>query len=110
MIKFFRATAYYPEFLNSFYDIESKRVLKKNYIEHLTKLNNKFFWEADFFKYNLEKLGNYDVEEVICNDKLLQIKWAHENYIIFNEENWYFDILEAQLKKFRPNVFYAYDH
>ena len=110
MIKFFRATAYYPEFLNSFYDREKENLNKKSYIEHLNKLNNQFFWESDFFKYNLEKLGNYEVEEVICNDKLLQVKWAHENQIIFNEENWYFDILEAQLNKFRPNVFYAYDH
>lgn len=110
MIKFFRATASYPEFLNSFYDKESISLLKTNYIEHVTKLNNQYFWESNFFKYNLEKLGNYEVEEVICNDKLLQIKWAHENQIIFNEENWYFDILEAQLNKFRPNVFYAYDH
>jgi spore maturation protein CgeB len=110
MIKFFRATAFYPEFLNSFYDKESKNLLKTSYIEHITKINNKLFWESNFFKYNLEKLGNYEVEEVVCNDKLLQIKWANENNILFNEENWYFDILEAQLNKFRPNVFYAYDH
>jgi spore maturation protein CgeB len=110
MIKFFRATAYYPEFLNSFYKNELDNLDNKNYTEHISKINNQLFWESNFFKHNLEKLGNYEVEEVVCNDKTLQCKWANENNIVYNNENWYFDILEAQLNKFKPNVFYAYDH
>ena len=65
--------------------------------------------ESNFFKLNIEENKSFKVEEIISNNEKLQTQWAFENQIKFTRNNWFYDILFAQIEKFRPNVFFAHD-
>ena len=69
----------------------------KSYKEYGDLLFSYAFAESNFFKLNLEKTGNYLVEDIISNDEVLQKKWAAENDVNYSEGNWYYEILK------RPN-------
>jgi spore maturation protein CgeB len=99
----------YEAFLKYIYK-KCPEIAGKNYKEYSDLLFSYAFAESNFFKINLEKTGDYVVEEVISNDETLQKKWAQENGIDYAANNWYYDILEAQLLKFKPNVFFAHHH
>lgn len=105
---------YYPEFLKSFENsLKNGRQLLYNELK--SELMDEMFGTADFYSKNLKTLG-HEVEDVVINFELLQKKWARENGIFtgpnfitkipfFHEINLY-NILESQIKKFKPDVLY----
>jgi spore maturation protein CgeB len=109
MIRFFKASMNYEAFLNYVHK-KHPGITAKSYKEYSDLLFSYAFAESNFFKLNLEKTGSYVVEEVISNERALQKKWAAENGVNYTESNWYYEILEAQLLKFKPDVFFAHDH
>ncbi len=48
--------------------------------------------------------------ECIINAEIAQKKWAAENGFTYSPENWELDILLAQLKAFKPDVFFSHDY
>ncbi|MFC1615171.1 glycosyltransferase [Patescibacteria group bacterium] len=107
-IKFLQATSYYDKYLEKFY-LERPWLKTKNYYEQYMALMNDCFSWADFWKTNLEKIGYYDVQELVINAEYLQKKWALENNFSYSNDNWMLEILEAQIAQFKPNVFFAHD-
>jgi spore maturation protein CgeB len=109
MIRLFKASSNYAAFLNYVHKAVPD-IKERSYHEYLEQIFKYCFTESNFFKINLEQTGEYCVEEVISNEEILQKKWAFENNISYSDNNWYLDILEAQLLKFQPHVFFAHDH
>jgi spore maturation protein CgeB len=82
---------------------------------------NSLFGTADFYSKNLKKLGQEAID-IIANHEPIQKQWAAEhgmnikepsyfNHIpfinrVFKRRNWIFQILEAQIKQFQPDVVY----
>jgi spore maturation protein CgeB len=107
MLKIFKASDYYPSFQTYFYG-NNPNIIDANYQTHISALFDFTFAESNFFKINIEKYGNAQVEEVISGDELLQKKWAKENNIKYKSESWFFEILEEQICIFKPDVFFAH--
>lgn len=66
------------------------------------------FGMADFYSSNLKKLG-YEAEDAICNGESLQRQWANENGVKTQGDNWLFQVLLAQIKKYQPDVLYVFE-
>ncbi|MBI5324881.1 MAG: glycosyltransferase family 1 protein [Ignavibacteriae bacterium] len=105
-IRLFKAGEIYPRYLNYFYKNEPGSV-NLPYSEHISKIMADSFYWADFWKINLEKTGDFIVEETLPNNKLLQLQWAKEHRIKFSDENWFYDILDAQISEFKPDIFFT---
>jgi glycosyltransferase involved in cell wall biosynthesis len=107
-IRFLKASPFYPKYLDNFYDRNSLLKETDYQMQYRTLMDDCFGW-ADFWKINLEKIGNYEVCEVVTNAEYLQKKWAKEHNVKYSEENWLLEILEAQIAEFKPDVFFAHD-
>ncbi|OGU17159.1 MAG: hypothetical protein A2X61_07805 [Ignavibacteria bacterium GWB2_35_12] len=105
-IRLFKAGEIYPRYMNNFYENEPDTV-NLPYSGHLSKIMYDSFYWADFWKINLEKTGNFIVEEALPNNQILQKQWAKEHGIKFSEDNWFYDILDAQISEFKPDIFFT---
>lgn len=101
-MKILKASDYHP-FVNDFINNKSKEEISYNKLIH--KFFDYCYAESNFFKLNIEEDKGYQVEEVISNNEKLQTQWAVENELKFTYKNWFYEILFAQIDKFRPNVF-----
>lgn len=104
-IRFLKATSYYLNYLNN------KRLITTssldNYCDNIFK--DYFDW-GDGWKYYLEKTGRFDVSEIIINHEESQKDWAKRNNASFSEKTWVLDILESQIKQFKPEILFAHDY
>jgi len=107
-IKFFKASPFYPSYLDSLYGKDPSLKDQEYNVQYRKIMDDCFGW-ADFWKVNLEILGNYEVREVITNAEHLQKQWAREHGVKYSEKNWLLDILEAQIAEFKPDIFFAHD-
>ncbi len=108
-IKFLKASPVYPTYLNAFYSA-NLGLENKTYSEQYSLIMADCYGWADFWKKNLEKNGEFEVFEAITNAEHLQKTWAKEHNIVYKEENWFFEILTAQIIEFRPDVFFPHDY
>lgn len=104
-MKVFLAAYYYPPFIASF--------LKRNpdldhlsYKEMMIRLKEAYFADTHSAEYWLLQSGISAYMSVI-NIEVIQRQWARENSLSFKEENWEEEILLAQVKSFKPDVFYT---
>ena len=107
-IKILKASPFYLKYLEKFYNSD-KTLKDADYGDQYNVLMSGGFGWADSWKLHLEKTGFYEVFEVISNAEYLQKKWAQENNINYSEQKWLLDILEAQIRKFKPDIFFAHD-
>lgn len=107
-IKLFNTSFFYPDFLTQIYNQEPA-LKESSYDEQYKRLMSECFAWSDFWKLNLEKTGKYQVEETIINAEQLQKQWAKEHNAAFKQNNWQLDILEKQILKFQPDIFFAQD-
>jgi hypothetical protein len=117
---------YYRKFLKSLY-AKNPELFEKDYAEQIEFIMNQCFSTADFYSKNLIRQGCYG-EEIIANNEILQERWAVENNLrikgsffarslrllpfrkrfLFNRRGL-LRILEAQIKKSRPDILYVQD-
>ena len=64
---------------------------------------------SDSFSNSMRLLG-HEIIDIVCNFELLQKTWAVENKIFYNDKEWAFDILMAQIKHFKPDVVFVQTH
>jgi hypothetical protein len=107
-IRFLKTTTNYPNYMDAFV-LNNPEILSMNYEAAL-----KFYFSdcnswADYWKINLEATGNFICAEVIENASFLQMKWASERGLKFNENQWREEILLEQIKDFRPDVLFLVD-
>jgi hypothetical protein len=109
---------YYERFLEDFY-AGHPEVRALGYAEHLAKLMAFRFSASDAFSHYFGQEG-WEAQEIVFNDTALQGKWAREHglklktpqlsslwakagNVLFGFD-WRFEVLKAQLKKFKPDV------
>ena len=98
-------------FLNTFYD----GFLKQSYAEsdldsqpydiQLDALNATGFGDSDFYSSGLRSSG-WETNDIVFNCAPLQIAWAKEHCV---QAASLFDILEAQVRYYSPDVLYIQD-
>ncbi|KAA9036382.1 glycosyltransferase [Ginsengibacter hankyongi] len=97
-------TTYYHPFLKSFYD-KHTGLSRLSYQEILALLLNEYFADTGALYHYATKHQN-QCFLIIDNCEPLQKKWAEENNVNYSEANWAKEIAFAQVKAFRPDVFY----
>jgi len=70
-------------------------------------MGSAFQW-ADFWKKHLESDGRFEVYESVWNAEAMQKAWALENRVAYKKESWQEDILIAQVREFRPDIFFPH--
>lgn len=101
--RFVKITSFYRSFFEYYYS-KKKDIINKSYDIQLSDIMNEGFGWADFFKRNMEILGN-EAYEIIWNANNIQKKWAEENNLKLSGS----DILFHQLKKIKPDVIFFQD-
>jgi len=97
-------TQYYTPFLDSFY-LAYPKFKELSYKEMLHLILNQFFADTGAAHYYFN-LNGMESSIIIANCELLQKKWAQENNFRFNDLNWEKEIALAQIRHFKPDVFY----
>ncbi len=127
-MRFLIIDTYYAAFLSEFY--ASRPALSPQpYQVQWQALIDQCFGTADFYSAHLRELG-HEAEEIIPNCEPLQRQWAAEHGIVLDKtlqrslyfrrkivpwvrstprDNWFFTILEAQVKAYRPDILYVQD-
>jgi len=98
----------YPFYIKKFYE-NHKNLYKGPYAEQRAVLDYDAFAWADFWSHALSQLG-YEVMEVTSNIEPLQKAWAAEHLVRVQEQTWKQEIILAQIKQFRPAVFFNADY
>ena len=127
-MRFLIADTYYPAFLDDFYAAHPA-LRTQPYQAQWRALMEQCFGTADFYSTHLQALG-HEAAEVVANCEPMQRQWARENGLTLDEtpqysvyfrrrvvpwlrrtlrDDWFFTILEAQVKASRPDVFYVQD-
>lgn len=97
-------TSYYPPFLTNFFK-SNEYLAEESYTVILKKLLEEHFADTGALQFHTAKAG-HDTFLIIANCELLQKKWAKENGVSYTEENWMGEIAFAQIKQFKPDLFY----
>lgn len=107
-VRFLKASAFHQEFLKRIY-AENPDLKYASYDTQYRSIMQRSVAWSDFWKKNLEKIGTYQCEELCVNAEHLQKTWAKEHKINYSEKTWTEDILEAQIKEFKPDIFFSHD-
>jgi spore maturation protein CgeB len=116
----------YPDFLKKFY-AKHNFSPQTTYREIKEEWQKEWFGSADFYAKNIKKYG-WEADEIIINDVIMQSRWAKEHGLkiqtgepfflkntpesiknLLGLRGWMKQILEAQIKLFKPDVTYMHD-
>lgn len=97
-------TTYYPPFL-SYLDRKYNYFEGINFSQTLEVFLNQHFGDTGAAYAHAGECFA-DTFLIICNSTTLQKKWAVENNVSWKNNSWQKDIALAQIKKFKPDVFY----
>jgi spore maturation protein CgeB len=103
-MKFQFLTSYYTPFLASFYK-DNPQFLSLSYNEMFELLMDQYFADTGAAYFYLRK-HKQDSFIIISNCEPLQKQWALENGVDYSEMNWQMEIAFAQVKWYKPDVFY----
>lgn len=117
-LKFLILDTYYERFLDSFY-AERPDLVAASYEQQWQALMDYCFGTADFYSFNLRKLG-HEAEEVVANCTPLQQQWIRENRVrtgglfpfqkaLGIHKGWQLRVLAAQIEKLKPDILYVQD-
>ncbi len=109
MIRFLKSSTVYPAYLDSLYAAHPGLGAQPYAAQLATIMADRFGW-SDFWKHHLESTGRFIAEEVVFNYGPLQKAWAREAGVEFSESNWMFEILQAQLEAFKPDVWFVHGY
>jgi spore maturation protein CgeB len=107
-MKFLKVSAYYAELLNETYS-KKPALHAMSYQEQMNHIFGFGFGWSNFWKQHLEATGKFSVEEIIYNVKPAQTRWAEENKISYNPDNWQTEILDAQIDLHKPEIIFFED-
>ena len=99
---------YYPNYLEQFY-ARRPGLAETPYASQHAALVGDCFGSSDFWTRELSRLG-YETCDLIINAEPLQKAWAAERGLEFDGGGWLFDITEAQVRDFRPDVLIVADY
>ncbi len=104
-MKFIRLGTAYNAYLDDFY-LKNPGVETQPYTTQLNHLMHDAFGWADFWTYNLGKLG-YSCLEIMANNERLQRQWALERGIEYKNSA---AITKQQILEFKPDVLFVTDY
>lgn len=78
---------------------------KYNYEKQQKILFEQYYTYTGGFSKNMNEIG-YESIEIVYDFEMLQKKWADENKITVNEENWQREVILQQIKKIKPDIVY----
>ncbi|MCX7747188.1 MAG: glycosyltransferase [Clostridia bacterium] len=107
-MKLVKISSAYLGYLNKFY-LKRPELKDQGYLENKKALDYDAYGWTDFWGFSLRPLG-YEVSEFLSNDEILQKKWAVENGVSFEENNWLLDIVEEQVKAEKPDILFMNDY
>ncbi len=99
---------YYPAYLEQFYARRPGLAAEPYAAQHAALIDD-CFGSSDFWTHALSQLG-YETCDLIINAEPMQRAWAAERGPAFDEANWLFQITEAQVRDFRPDVLIVADY
>ena len=99
---------YYSNYLEQFYARRPGLADAPHDAQHAALIDD-CFGSSDFWTRELSRLG-YETRDLIINAEPLQKAWAAERGLAFDEGGWLFDIAEAQVRDFRPDVLIVADY
>lgn len=103
-----RINIYYPEYVQQFYSRQPGLETQSYLEQHRALMDDCFLW-SNFWSVALSELG-YESEEIVANIEPMQKRWATEQGVEFDEPQWLFQIVLAQIKKFRPEILFVTDY
>jgi hypothetical protein len=122
-MRFLIVDTYYPAFLDSVYASQGG-LAQQPYVQQWRALMDQYFGTADFYSANLQKLGQ-EATEIVANCRPLQMRWAEEHGLSIRyslqrrtyrglpfpwlDKDWFYPILLAQVKDYRPDVIHFPD-
>ncbi len=106
--RFLKASALYESQIRAVY-AKFPNLKDMSYQEQYSTIMGEFFVWSDSWKHTLEETGDFDAVEVVTNAEPLQKAWAIENKVPFGPR-WAWEILEAQIAQFRPEILFAQDY
>ena len=99
---------YYTNYLEQFY-ARRPGLAEMPYAAQHAALINDCFGSSDFWTRELSRIG-YETCDLVINAEPLQRAWAAEHGLAFDEAGWLFDITEAQVRDFHPDVLLLADY
>jgi hypothetical protein len=99
---------YYKTYLEQFY-ARRPGLAAAPYAEQHAALIDDCFGSSDFWTRELSRLG-YETRDLVINAEPLQRAWAAERGLAVDEGGWLFDIAEAQVEEFRPDLLLVADY
>jgi spore maturation protein CgeB len=99
---------YYTNYLEQFY-ARRPGLAEMPYAAQHVALINDCFGSSDFWTLELSRIG-YETCDLVINAEPLQRAWAAERGLAFDEAGWLFDITEAQVRDFGPDVLLVADY
>jgi len=106
-MKLARITTLYPSYITNFYR-RNPEIASEPYTSQQAKLHYDAFGWADFWSHALKPFG-IQVREIEMNARQLQMNWAREKNVTFHAKKWMYEITEAQLKIFEPDILFIND-
>src|SRR6478672_9027715 len=103
-----RINIYYPEYVQQFYSRQPGLETRSYEQQHHALMDDCFLW-SNFWSVALGELG-YESEEIVANIEPMQKRWATEQGVEFDESQWLFQIVLAQIKKSRPEILFVTDY
>lgn len=94
----------YPQYLRQFYT-RHPCLANRPYVEQHAALMADSFGGAEIWATGLKDFG-YATSRIIANAERAQKRWALENGLAYDEPSWLLEIVEAQVKTFRPDVLF----
>ncbi len=99
---------YYSKYLEQFYS-RFLDLADQSYSTQHSALIDDCFGSSNFWTRALQTLG-YETCDLIANAEPLQKQWAAEQNVLFDPDNWLFDITAAQIRDFQPDVLIVADY
>jgi glycosyltransferase involved in cell wall biosynthesis len=107
-IKLLKSTHHYSHYLEGFYRDRPGLKDEPFAVQRNLLLHDSHYW-SDFWKQNLEATDEFEVEELVFNAVHMQKAWAKEHGVAYSEERWVYDILQAQIQHYAPDVWFSHD-
>jgi spore maturation protein CgeB len=97
-----------PNYIDQFY-CKEQGTEPRSYEAMLADLLYDAHGWSDFLSVALRKHG-IEMEVVVGNAPQLQQQWAIENGLTYAGENWKYEIVAAQIAKYRPDILFLTDY
>jgi spore maturation protein CgeB len=103
-LRFQHITIFYDAHIQQLYAQNADLDKQPYSTQHKALLDEGFNW-ANYIWQALPPYG-YETQHVIANVEPMQKQWAHEHGVTFAADDWYHEIVLAQIEAFQPDILF----